>query len=362
VVPIAPSIAPEAPVAPMRPTRTLPLSQFQLGLVLVLLSTVALSLHNVVVGIVGFQTNLLGITELGGYLNLRTFGNSLLILWMRMLVVVPLMVTIASFLYPMAWRDIKNFSLSKDRNMLLTVVGSGFFLFLSQVLIYIAISQVGPGVAVTILFMYPLITVPLAWLLFSDRPSRLRLAVMSAILAGVVLTAYPKLSAPVNPNANVPLGVGTAILSGIAFAFYLISMQISFRKLHPVPVSLIQFASIFVLTSISLIFIPTGVQVLPENRMGLFVCGLVLGALTLLGYLLNNFGVRFMGAAMVSIFAASGPVLTALLAFLITPSERTALQPIQWLGILVVTLSVGALSLENLLRQRRVNKAARPVR
>ena len=334
-------------------------SSFQRGLLLVLLSTVALSLHNVVVGVIGNPSHIFGFYDLGGFIRLNSLGNSLLILWMRMLVVVPLMAALAGFIYPPAWRDIKTFLQSRDRLLLLTVVGSGFFLFFSQVLIYIAIGQVGPGVAVTILFMYPLVTVPLGWLLFHDRPSRLRILVMVTILSGVILTAFPKLLA----TANVSwFGIIAAAIAGIAFACYLISMQIGFRKkLHPVPVSLIQFATIFVLTSLSLIFLPTrlGLNVFPEGRLGLVVGGIVLGTLTLAGYLLNNFGVRFMGAAQASIVAASGPVLTALLAFFILPGNgHTALHGIQWIGILIVTLGVLALSFEKLLMQRPPRPAA----
>jgi drug/metabolite transporter (DMT)-like permease len=84
----------------------------------------------------------------------------------------------------------------------------------------------------------------------------------------------------------------------------------------------------------------------------------VLGTLTLAGYLLNNFGVRFMGAAQASIVAASGPVLTALLAFFILPGDgHTALEGIQWVGILIVTLGVLALSFEKLMMLRQPKPA-----
>lgn len=372
VLSTAPAIAPEPTVVSSRfSLQSLGLSQFQLGFMMILCSTIALSLHNVVVRIIANPSNILGIWQLGGYIQLNTIGNSLLILWMRMLIVVPLMATLAAFLYPPAWKDIKAFCLSKDRALLITVVGSGFFLFLSQVLIYISIAQVGPAVAVTVLFMYPVATIPLAWLLFSDRPTSLRFGVMFAILAGVILTAYPKLTTAVTSSSgNVSLGVLTALVSGVAFAFYLISMQISFRKLHPVPVSLIQFVSIFVLTSLSLALfgsdrgllgLQLDVDVVPDNRLGLLMGGVGLGALTLVGYLLNNFGVRFMGAAMASIVASSGPVLTALLAFLLIPGDQTRLQPVQLLGILIVTLGVSALSFERLLMQRRAMRSAKPV-
>ncbi len=356
IFPTAHAVAPEPAMAPvqsmLRPRR---LSQFQAGLVMILLSTLALSLHNVIVGIVSNPTKLFGVIPIGGFISIHGFGSSLFLLWMRMLIVVPLMAWLAGILYPPTWRDLRYFFESNDRRLMGSVIGSGFFLFLSQVLIYISISQIGPAVAVTILFMYPIITVPLAWVLFGDRPNRFRVIVMATILTGVILTALPKISTTTSLTGG---GVVAAILSGVFFACYLISMQISFRKLHPVPVSLIQFASIFVLTSISLIVL--GIEVTPNDRGGLFLGGLVLGVLTLAGYLLNNFGVRLMGAARASIIAASGPVLTALLAFFLIPGRLTILHPIQLLGILVVTLGVTALSFERILIQnQREAKQAR---
>ncbi|NJR65458.1 MAG: DMT family transporter [Leptolyngbyaceae cyanobacterium CRU_2_3] len=314
---------------------------------MVLCSTLALSLHNVLVAIIGNPSKLFGIVPIGGYISIG-FGSSLFILWMRMLVVLPLMTWLGPILHPPIWRDIRYFFESRDRRLMSSVVGSGFFLFLSQVLLYIAIVDMGAGVATTILFMYPVVTVPLAWVLFGERPNRFRVIVMFAILSGVVLTALPTIWATTNISRP---GVGAAIASGVFFACYLVSMQISFRKLHPVPVSLIQFVAIFILTSISLIGL--GIEVAPTNRWGLFVSGIVLGALTLAGFLLNNFGVRFMGAARASIIAASGPVLTAFLAFFITPGELTVLHFIQLVGILVVTLGVTALSFERILIQNR---------
>jgi drug/metabolite transporter (DMT)-like permease len=350
---------PAAPL-PLPPQPKQQLSQVQLGFLMVLLSTIALSIHNVVVRIVGTQSNIFGQFPVGGFIKLD-LGNSILILWIRMLVVLPLMVFVAMFLHPPVWQDLKKFLTDRDRRSFLIVVGSGCCLFLSQVLIYIAIGDIGPGIAVTILFMYPIVTVPLAWLLFGDRPSLLRVGVMFTISLGVFFAAYPSIS---STNTMSGLGVGTAALSGIGFAFYLILMQLGFQKLHPVPVSLIQFSTIFVLSSFSLILplilpLPVTVKFAPSNQLGLIVGGVILGGLTLLGYLLNNFGVRFMGAARASIIASSGPVLTALLAFLLIPGPKTALQAIQIMGILLVTLGVFALSFERMLGQRPAAKPAK---
>ncbi|NET38674.1 MAG: EamA family transporter [Cyanothece sp. SIO1E1] len=324
------------------------LAKSKQGLILILLSTIALSVHNVVVGLIGYGGNLfrqLPLPQLIEY----SIPNALLVLALRMFVVVPLMALLAARLYPPVWNDIKRFTKAGAMKPMLGVIGSGFFLFLSQVLVYTAIGQIGAGLAVTILFMYPLVTVPLAWFLFGDRPTKLRIGVMAAISAGIIFAALPKLS--LSGDASV-WGVGTAVLSGISFACYLVSMQISFRKLHPIPVSLIQFATIFVLALFMLTLIG-GADIEPLNWPGLLIGCVVLGVLTLIGYFLNNLGVRLMGAARASIVASSGPVLTAVLAFLITPGEITAFKSVQIFGIFLVTLGVAALSCEGSINSKR---------
>ncbi|MBE7382524.1 MAG: EamA family transporter [Leptolyngbya sp. SIO1E4] len=325
-------------------------SAFQKGLVFIILSTLALSFHNVLVVIIGYGGNILGRFPVDAIFQLN-IPNSLTLLWLRMAVVLPLMAFLAGRLYRNLWQDIRQFLSTDDKRPVIQVIASGCFLFMSQVLIYKAIPEIGPGVAVTLLFMYPLITVPLAWFLFGDRPTSLRVVVMFAITIGVVLTALPSISTDLSGGNVSPWGVFSGGLSSAFFALYLIAMQLSFRnKLHPVPVSLVQFTTIFVLTSTILVlgsffgFERTE----PSSYWGLGLGGVLLGGLTLLGYLFNNYGVRFMGAAQASIVASSGPVLTAILAYLITPGEKSTLQFIQWIGVILVTLGVLALSSEKL--------------
>jgi len=357
----APLAFPGAPISQEAPAKK-ELSSFWTGLCLVLLSTVALSIHNVVVRIIGngstdpttkvFQlapARVLDSFDMGGFLQLN-LGNSLLILWLRMLVVLPLMVGVAMVLYPAVWKDLRRFFSSRDRKPIWIVVGSGGFLFLSQVMIYIAIGQIGAGPAVTILFMYPIFTVPLAWFLFGDRPTPLRWAVMGTILTGIILTALPKIYE--SGKGFSPEGIIIAVGSGVAFALYLILMQLGFKKLHPVPVSLIQFFTIFVLSAVILILLGPnlGVMVEPDKRTGFILSGIVLGFLTLVGYLSNNFGVRYMGAGLASIVASIGPVMTALLAWVLIQNK---LEGVQWFGIFLVTAGVGALSFERMKLQTK---------
>jgi drug/metabolite transporter (DMT)-like permease len=336
---------------------------------LVILSTLALALQNVIVGVIGHGGSVLGRLPVEAVLPM-TLPNALWLLWLRMVVVVPLLAVLAPRLYPRVGSDLRQLFQSADRRPLGQAVASGGFLFLSQVLIYQAIADVGPGVAVTRMFMYPLITVPLDWFLFPEheRPTSLRLVVMFAISMGIVFTALPSLYS----DGGSLWGVGAALLAGVAFALFLTAMRLSVRRLHPVrlhPVSIIilQFGTIFILTSLMLILgfvfgLAPGESTQP---LGLYLGAGALGLLTLLGYalndyVLNNYGVKRLGASQASIVEAGGPVVTAILAVMIIPGGKSSLLFIQWMGVVLVTLGVISLGLERLSLERLTNHRRQP--
>lgn len=323
-------------------------SQVQLGLFLALMSALVLSLFNVCLKIILKTSDtpkpIFGLFEVEGVIT-PGLGNSLLILLLRMIVVMALMPILATILYPAVWSDIRRFVQSRDWKLVWTVVGSGFFLFLSQVCIYIAIGEIPTGIAITIFFVYPIITVLASWGLFGDRPSLIRVGAMIAILIGGVLSLPNFLG---GAAGNTGVGVIAALGAGIAFAGYVLFTQIAAGKLHPIPFSLVNFASIFVFCALSLMFLPDnlGLDVNPNLWTGIIVGGVILGVLTLLSYLLNNFAIRSAGAALASIIGTSGPALTALFAFLII-GEALTLQQIGGMGLVI--LGVGTMSVERML-------------
>ena len=184
-------------------------------------------------------------------------------------------------------------------------------------------------------------------LFFGERPSLIRNIATGIVFLGVILIARPTAT-----NFSVE-GITTAVGSGVTFAFYVLLTQACVPKIHPIPFSLINFCTILIFSILSLFVfsvmpIPEGwvVNVNPDIFPQLFVFVLILGGLTLLSYLFNNIGISLIGAARASIFGATGPVLTSLLAWLII--GRT-LEGQQVWGMLTVTAGVAALSLERLL-------------
>jgi drug/metabolite transporter (DMT)-like permease len=330
-------------------------SQVQTGLVLALSSAVVLSLFNVCLRILIKSRNprvVFGLFEFPGVVT-PGFGNSLLILLMRLIVVMALMPILATFLYPSVWKDIRRLFQSGDRALWSKVLGSAFFLFLSQVLIYLAIGNIPAGIAITIFFIYPIVTVLGSWILFGSRPSRVSFLAIVGITAGLILAGWPSFAAPAPGGGNVGVGVTAAVASGITFAGYVLLTQMAAGKLHPIPFSLVNFAAIFVFSSLSL-WVPLSDNFAPKIDQnvwpGLIVGGVVLGVLTLFSYLLNNFAIRFAGAALASVIGTLGPAMTALFGFIIINEK---LQPVAILGMAVVTLSVAAMSLERIMAPQK---------
>ncbi len=353
VLPPIAGAPPQQAVPPTAPAKAG--SQMQAGLVLALSSAVVLSLFNVCLRILIKTRNprmVFGLFELPGVVT-PGFGNSLLILLMRLIVVMALMPVLATFLYPSVWKDIRRLFQSGDRALWGKVLGSAFFLFLSQVLIYLAIGNIPAGIAITIFFIYPIVTVLGSWVLFGARPTKVGFLAMFGITAGLILAGLPSFAAPAPDGGNVGVGVAAALAAGIMFAGYVLLTQMAAGKLHPIPFSLVNFAAIFVFSALSL-WVPLSENLAPKIDQdvwpGLIVGGVILGVLTLFSYLLNNFAIRFAGAALASVIGTLGPALTGLFGFIIINEK---LQPVTILGMAVVTLSVAAMSVERMVAPQK---------
>ncbi|MBD2202317.1 EamA family transporter [Calothrix sp. FACHB-1219] len=347
-----------APSLPL--TSSANLSSIQIGFLLIVLSTAASALYNVAIKVI-FQQNseILGLVQVERLL-LPTLGNVLLILMLRLLVVVPLMLLLAPMMHPRVWEDLQTLftSLGKDSSptksktlkVLQFSIASGCFLFLSQVLIYIAISQVTTGMAIALFFIYPVISGLLSWFLFRDRPNKFRNAAIGALFCGELL-----ILGGASGVGNVSLGSTTAILSGFAFAVYVILTRICASKLHPVSFTVINFTTMLLLSVIGLIIPFPGdlsLNFQPARLLEVILCAFILGVLTLFGYICNNVGIRQLGAPRSAIIGASVPFLTVIFAGLLIQEN---LELVQILGVLLVTFGAAAFSFEKMRNQVNSN-------
>ncbi|KAB8319780.1 EamA family transporter [Tolypothrix campylonemoides VB511288] len=350
----APTVSkPEPQPTPSQPLPQARMSSVQLtGIILLVLSTVASALYNVAIKVIFLPgSQIFGVFDVQHLIS-PTLGNCLLLLMLRMLVVVPLMLLLAPMLHSRVWEDLQYLSDSLRKNpthptakgVLVLSIVSGCLLFLSQVLIYLAIGQVATGMAIALFFVYPVISALLSWFLFRDassgsRPLGDRLTLFSTgAIAVIGLGELLVLGGSTRTvMGNIPVGSIAALASGTAFAFYLIFSRKCAAKLHPVSFTLINFATMLLLSIFGLILtLPTNwnVQLNPAHFLELVLCAFLLGVLTLLGYLLNNFGIRKIGGSRAGIIGATIPALTVIFAGFII-QETLPLE--QALGVLLVT-------------------------
>ena len=327
----------------------------KIGFLLIVLSAVVSSLYNIAIKVIFHEgSQIFGVLEVERLLP-PTFGNILLILTLRFMVVVPLMVLLSPILHPRLWQDLESLANSVRGNptsanaatkqILLFSIVSGCFLFLSQVLIYIAIAQVTTGMAIALFFVYPMVSGLLSWFLFRDRPTIFRIGAITAICCGelLVLGASPTIG-----TSNTSMGSSTAILSGVAFAAYIILTRVCASKLHPVTFTLINFATMLLLSFICLMLPFWNLVVDPSKMLELVLSAFILGVLTLAGYLLNNVGISKLGGSRAALIGGTIPVLTVIFAGLIIQEN---LDFVQILGVLLVTFGAAAFSFETMRNQ-----------
>ncbi|BCL34230.1 DMT family transporter [Nostoc sp. MS1] len=308
----------------------------------VLLSSFVLTFHNVTVRVLFSEHLVLGLFVLGGYVK-PDLQNSFLLMFMRMLLVVPLMAALAFKLYPSAGKEFQELFSRERFDVLIQALGCGILMFIYIAALYVAIGLIPTGIALTLFFTYPVFTALLAWKFFGDRPSVFRWLVMGIILIGGVLT-IPQSSSSYSSN-NIAIGTFASLSAGVVYAFYNVIAQKCMERFHPVPFTWISFASTLLLSGVSLLlFSPADSQF---DWTPLWIGSIFSGIVSFIGHTLNNSGIRMIGATKASIVGSSSPALTALVAWA-TISETLSL--IQSLGIVVVTLGIALLSGEGFFR------------
>lgn len=310
------------------------------GFIAVMLASVLLSLQNVFFRII-FGKNLLlfGAIPFGGMIASST-QNSLMLLWVRMLLATPFMWLIAHHLRPgNVNRDIKQLLEPNKRLLLARIISCSVLQFVSFVSIIISLSLIKPALATTLFFVFPTVTVLLAWFLYGDRPNWQRWLTILVIYIGIVLTInlFGKVTA--QPDIG---GTIAAITSGVTFACYVIVSGSCFREVNPVSFTAVNFSLIFALSCLT---IPLFVSSLPLLTPSLFSVCVLIALTTIGGYIFTNFGIQLMGAAQSSLISAIGPAITTLLAFLIVGDT---LDISQLAGIFLVIVGVVWLNQQNM--------------
>ena len=316
-------------------------SKIVVGIILVLLSAVGLATQNVISRLFFVPGSLFGYFTLGGWVDSQV-SNIVMLLAIRMAVMAVLLAAASPLLYSRTFSAIQQ--LSKDFKLLGCTVGSGLCLFFGLTSLYFALSQIAAGIAIAAFFIYPAITVLLAWKLLQQRPQPYQLSLMAVIFLGVALTTLGAANQTA-ASGDRASGILCALLAGLSFGLYGIFSELALQSnssLHPVPFSLVTFVVVSSASSLSLLILPP-INVAPTQWQPVLIMTAVSALITVIAYVLNNFGIRYIGASLTALISGSTPALTALLAWI---ALQEALQFQQMLGVGLVTIGVAALSLK----------------
>ncbi|PZO18541.1 MAG: EamA/RhaT family transporter [Leptolyngbya foveolarum] len=318
-------------------------SKVAVGIALVLFSAIGLATQNIVSRVFFVAGPLFSQVELGGWIAPQ-LNNIVMLLAIRMTTMAVLLAAVSPLLYARTFSAIQQ--LSQNLKLSGAVIGSGLCLFVGLTSLYFSLSQISAGVAIATFFIYPAITVLLAWRFLSQRPHSYQLMLMLVIFSGVALTTLSSGSdLALNPGTSPTPGILCALLAGLSFGLYGIFSEIALQSqapLHPVPFSLLTFMIVSLASSLSLTVMPS-INVDPASWQPIWVTTLLSALVTVVAYVLNNFGVRYIGASLTALISGSTPALTALLAWI---ALQESLQPQQMVGVGIVTVGVAALSLK----------------
>ncbi|MEO1387972.1 MAG: DMT family transporter [Cyanobacteria bacterium J06634_6] len=312
-----------------------------IGIIVVLLSAVGLAAQNVVSRVFFVPSELFGRIDFGGFITSAP-SNVVMLLAIRMAMMAGMLSVLTPWLYARTFSELKR--LPQSPKLFGAAIGSATCIFLGLTCLYTSLSKVSAGIAIAAFFIYPAITVLLSRIFFQQKLRPYQLALMVVIFIGVALTNLNPTDA--TPSETSLMGLWTGLGAGLFFGLYGIfaelCLQAKNKPLHPIPFSLFTFIGVSTLASLSLLFIPP-ISVTPTAWPLILGTTLFSASLTLIAYILNNFGIRYIGASLTALISASAPALTALFAWW---TLQEALQPQQNLGVLLVTLGVAALSIK----------------
>ncbi len=308
------------------------------GFVIVILASFCFCFQNVIVRILFNEQTILGIFATGGFV-IPNLQNSFLLMFMRMVLVVPLMASFATRLYPLTWQDIRALGNNEARPILGRSLVGGVLMFLYLALLYLSIGLIETGIASALFFTYPIFTSLLSWGFLAIPPTKFRWMVMVVVLVGTFMTIPYTQTTSDSYNG---IGVIFGICSGLAYAFYTVNAQKSFETIHPVPFTWISFATALGLSATSLLIWQGDYADL--NWTPMWVGGFLSAIVTLSGHLMFNYGIKLIGATTAATIGATNPSLTAILAWL---TIQESINSLQILGIFIVTSGIFLLSQEH---------------
>jgi drug/metabolite transporter (DMT)-like permease len=214
---------------------------------------------------------------------------------------------------------------------------SGLILAIDLALWHESIALVGAGLGTVIANVQVVFVAAAAWALYGERPSRGTIAVIATVLAGVAMTTG--LSRSDAYGANPPLGAVLGLLSGVAYAAFLLVFRAATRSLAPTSGPLLDSTVGTVVGALACAAFDTGFSLAPVWPAHGWLVLLALVS-QVVGWLLIATALPRLPAVETSVMLLGQPIL-AVMWGLLWFAER--LSPLQWAGSVLVLVGVASI-------------------
>lgn len=274
-----------------------------------------------------FQWGLAG--GLAGQLMLSGWAPELLSFWR-------LSVGLGCMLLWVTFVRLQGYSLQLTRPLLGWSALAGLGVTGNLTFYFISISQGSVAVAVTLMYSAPVMVYFIAFARRTERPTLLKLAVIAAVMVGVVLmTGLYRTS----PDGMTAVGIAAGLLSGVSYCVFIFAFK-SAGAHGSTPVSLTVAFAVAVAV-LALLVDPEQAMTVPVSSDALLflVFGLIGAGLSFLCYFI---GLRGVLPTMAAVVAMIEPVTATLYGVL---GLGEAISPAEIFGMVVILSSVTALTI-----------------
>lgn len=257
-------------------------------------------------------------------------NNSMMMAFVRNLLVLPFL-----FFY-IKFRRIP-MNISKEQFIKLTIM-TVFGTCLSLTVLYISYNYIPVSLATSIHFIYPSIIAILSVIVFKEYMSPLRKFAVACSLFGILLFIDFKAG-----SSNLFIGVGLALISGIAYSFYLVYMAKSgVLKIQSIVIlyysCLISSVFLGALAAVSGKLVITGIKL--EGWLIIFLISIMLA---FLGTMFTQMAILNIGATTTSVLSTLEPITTIVLGVLLFNEK---LGTIKFMACLLILLAVFLLAID----------------
>lgn len=223
---------------------------------------------------------------------------------------------------------IRKVNLRVTRRELLTLAAiSVVFSAPTTYILYAAYDYIGVGLSTTLHFLYPMFTVLFGWMLFKQRPDKVKVIALILATVGVALATG-------NSDSFALKGIILAVTSAITYAGYLLAIeQTSVHKMDSMKAML--YMCIFCGISVSIFDLPSGNIVYALEPLVLLYTFILSVANSAFAYVLLIVGVKLIGAGNAAIFSMLEPVSGVIAGVMFLGEGLPALKLISCLLILI---------------------------